>query len=115
MADNIPKGEMSKGAYVLVLVGGIILLLFGLLAILGVRTPATVPSLLSVWGLTGGFVVFICGVVAIICARWVCTIVWSIVLIVVGLVGGGLGGILVILGGIIGLVVAVTNESNTPK
>jgi hypothetical protein len=37
------------------------------------------------------------------------------VLIVVGLVGGGLGGILVILGGIIGLVVAVTNESNTPK
>jgi len=45
-------------------------------------------------------------------ARSVTTLVWAIVLIIVGLIGGGLGGLLVLLGGIIGLVVALPITHN---
>ncbi len=47
-----------------------------------------------------GIVTIICGIIAIIGAKSVTTLVWAIVLIIVGIIGGGLGGLLVILGGL---------------
>ena len=53
----------------------------------------------------------ICGVIAIIGAKSASTLVWAIVLIIVGIIGGGLGGLLVILGGLLGLIVVITKRA----
>jgi hypothetical protein len=51
------------------------------------------------------------GIIAIIGARSAGTLVWAIVLIIVGLIGGGLGGFLVLIGGIIGLITALSKKA----
>ena len=51
------------------------------------------------------------GVIAIVGARSANTLVWVIVLIIVGATGGGLGGLLVLLGGIIGLIAFLSKKS----
>jgi hypothetical protein len=57
------------------------------------------------WGFAyGGIVTLIMGIIAIIGSKSVNTLVWAIVLIIVGLIGGGLGGLLVALGGLMGLI-----------
>jgi hypothetical protein len=50
-----------------------------------------------------GIIEIILGLVAIYGAKRVTDLMWAIVLIVVGILGGGLGGILVLIGGIVGL------------
>jgi hypothetical protein len=61
--------------------------------------------------LYGSIVTLIMGVIAIIGARSASTLVWVIVLIVVGLIGGGIGGLLVFLGGIFGLITALSKKA----
>lgn len=57
------------------------------------------------WGYSyGGIVSLVMGIIAIIGSRSVNTLVWAIILIIVGFIGGGIGGLLVILGGVIGLI-----------
>jgi hypothetical protein len=58
-----------------------------------------------------GIVAIICGVIAIIGARSASTLVWAIVLIIVGIIGGGLGGLLVVLGGLLGIIVVITKKA----
>ena len=48
--------------------------------------------------------------IAIVGSRSASTLVWAIVLIIVGIIGGGLGGLLVILGGLLGLVAALVKN-----
>lgn len=110
MADT----SISQIAYILALIGGILLVLFGLISLIGFSFG---PSFLY-WGwgfasfaLGGGIISIICGVIAIIGARSASTLVWAIVLIIVGIIGGGLGGTLVILGGLLGLIVALTKKA----
>ncbi len=50
-----------------------------------------------------GVITLILGVVAVIGAKRVSELIWAIVLIVVGFLGGGIGGLLVLIGGILGL------------
>jgi hypothetical protein len=50
-----------------------------------------------------GIIEIILGLVAIYGAKRLPDLMWDIILIVVGVLGGGLGGILVLLGGIVGL------------
>jgi hypothetical protein len=49
-------------------------------------------------------VAIIIGIICVIGSRSVGTLVWAIVLIVLGIVSGGIGGVLVILGAILGLI-----------
>ncbi len=64
------------------------------------------------WGFAyGGIVTLICGIIAIVGAKSANTIVWAIVLIIIGAVGGGLGGLLVVLGGILGLIIVITKKT----
>ena len=64
------------------------------------------------WGFTyGSIVTIVMGVIAIIGAKSVNTLVWAIILIIVGAIGGGLGGILVILGGLIGIITVVSKKA----
>lgn len=98
MSEN--SVSISRLAYYLALIGGILMVIFGLLALAG-----SYSGLHTYWGYAGaGIVTLVAGIMAIIGAKSASTLVWAIVLIVVGIVGGGLGGLLVLLGGILGLV-----------
>ena len=94
------KTSVSTVAYYLALIGGILMVLFGLVGLL-----VDFGAFIFHWGFAyGGIVTLIMGIIAIIGSRNVNTLVWAIVLLVVGLIGGGLGGLLVALGGLIGLI-----------
>jgi hypothetical protein len=102
--------SVSRIAYILALIGGILMIIFGLLSLVGSSFDNFGPFLH--WGFAyGSIVTIICGVIAVIGAKSVNTLVWAIVLIVVGAIGGGLGGVLVILGGLLGLVSVVTKKT----
>ncbi len=106
------RTSIGQLAFVLALVGGILLVIFGLLSLLSIALGG--PSFLywSVYSFAySGIVMIICGVIAVIGARSITTLLWAVVLIVVGLIGGGLGGLLVLLGAIIGLIVALTHNT----
>jgi hypothetical protein len=100
----LAKHSIGQFAYYLTLIGGILLVLFNLLALVGhaISLPFSVPLL----GMTFGFAFLplILGIVAIILAKRVTELEWAIVLIIVGFLGGGIGGILVLLGGLLGLI-----------
>lgn len=99
------KGSLGKPAYYLALIGGVILVILGLLSFVGVAFSMFTFSVLGAFGgAFSGIFEIVLGIVAIYGAKRVTDLVWAIVLIVVGLIGGGLGGLLVLLGGILGLV-----------
>ena len=102
--------SLGQVAYVLALVGGILLIIFGLLSLLSIGFGGPSFFYWSVYSFGySGIVMLICGVIAIIGAKSVTTLVWAIVLLIVGFIGGGLGGLLVLLGAIIGLIVVLTH------
>ena len=83
------------------------MVIFGLVGLL-----VDFGSFLFHWGFAyGGIVTLVMGIIAIIGSRSVNTLVWAIVLIIVGLIGGGLGGLLVVLGGIFGLINLLTKKA----
>ena len=102
---------LAKLAYVLALLGGIIMIIIGILSFLGFGFPGPAFG----WGYYtfayGGFVTLICGVIAVIGAKYAATIEWAIILIIVGIIGGTFGGILVLIAGIVGLLIAILNPA----
>ena len=106
MADT----SISRIAYILALIGGILLVIFGLLDLIGFTGLAIFHFSFYAFAYAG-IVAIICGVIAIIGARSASTLVWAIVLIIVGIIGGGLGGLLVVLGGLLGIIVVITKKA----
>ena len=99
------KGSLKQLAYVLALIGGIILVIQGILSFLGMAFIMFVPSIIGhIGGSYWGIIEIILGIIAIIGSKRATDLTWAIVLIVVGVIGGGLGGVLVLIGGIVGLV-----------
>jgi hypothetical protein len=99
------NNRFAYWGYILALIGGILIIVFGLLGLIG----DSLGSAFSPAGyyLTGAFysvVAIIIGVICIIGSKSVGTLVWAIVLLVLGIVSGGIGGVLVILGALLGLV-----------
>jgi hypothetical protein len=93
---------LGRVAYLLVLIGGILLVVFGLVSLIG--TSIANFSLISGFGLGAGIVQIILGIIALIGAKSASRLEWAIILIIVGLIAGGVGGILVLLGGIVSLI-----------
>ena len=104
------RTSLGQVAYVLALIGGILLVIFGLLSLLSIGFGGPTFFYWSLYSFAySGIVMLVCGIIAIIGARSVTTLLWAIVLIIVGIIGGGLGGLLVVLGGLIGLIVALSH------
>lgn len=102
--------SVSRIAYLLALVGGVLMIILGLLSLIASSFENFGPVLH--WGFAyGSIVTIICGVIAIVGSKSATTLVWAVVLIIVGIVGGGLGGLLVVLGGLLGLVVVVSKKT----
>jgi hypothetical protein len=102
--------SLPRIAYILALVGGILMVILGLLSFIGSSFENFGPFLH--WGFVyGSIVTIICGVIAVVGSKSATTLVWAIVLIIVGIIGGGLGGLLVVLGGLLGLIVVVSKKT----
>ena len=98
------KGSLGQLAYVLALIGGIILVIQGILSFVGMAFILFVPSIIGpLGGSYWGIIEIVLGIIAIYGAKRATDITWDIILIVVGVIAGGLGGLLVLLGGIVGL------------
>jgi hypothetical protein len=99
MEDSIvAKTSLGRAAYVLALVGGILMVLLSLLGFLGMAfmMPFEMPGPRLFAGF-GAILTLILGVVAIIGSKRVTELLWAIILIIIGLVGGGgIGGLLVL-------------------
>lgn len=83
--------SLSYAGYVLVLLGGILLVIFGLLGLVGVVLIPFSP-LYYIGVSVHGLVTLIIGVICIIGSRYVGTLVWAIILLVLGIVATGIGG-----------------------
>jgi hypothetical protein len=100
--------SISRLGYTLALIGSILMIVFGILAV----ARDTFRVAFYGWGFfNGGLVELLAGIVAVIGANRVRELTWAIILIIAGLVGGGLGGLLVLIGGILGLVASMTRQS----
>ena len=100
------NASAARLAYILALLGGILLVIFGLLSLIGVSVVYFGPFFYVAFAYYS-IVTIICGIIAIIGSKSVTRLDWAIVLIIVGIIGGGLGGLLVIIGGIIGLILEI--------
>jgi len=96
------KGSLGYFGYILAIVGGILMIIFGLLSLIGYAISIPFPSLVGGFGF-GGIISIILGIVAVVGSKRVTELIWAIVLIIVGFIGGGIGGLLVLLGGVLGL------------
>jgi hypothetical protein len=101
--------KLSYIGYLLALIGGIILILFGILSFFGsflkIFTPIAFLSGTIYAVAEIGF-----GIICIIGSKYVTNLTWAIILIIFGIAGGNIGGTLVILGALIGLVVKFTGD-----
>jgi hypothetical protein len=97
------NSSLGRPAYLLALIGGILMVLLRLLGFLGL---AMVSMISFGWRPFPGFDVLglILGIIAIIIAKRVTEPLWAIVLIVIGAIGGGFAALLVLLGGVLGLI-----------
>jgi hypothetical protein len=98
--------SLAYAGYILALIGGILLVIFGVIAIfsspfVGFFTASILGGLSA---LGSGIVTLVLGIIALAGARFVSTIVWGIVLLIVGLIAGGIGGVLVFIGALLGLI-----------
>lgn len=100
--------SLGRVAYVLALVGGILLVIFSLLGLLGYAFMGMMSFGMGGFFAGSEILSLILGIVAVIFAKRVTDLVWAIILIIIGIIieiiGGGIGGLLVLLGGILGLV-----------
>lgn len=98
------NNSFAYWGYILALIGGLLIIIFGLLGLIG-NSLATAFSLAGHY-ISGTFysvVAIVIGAICIIGSKSVGTLVWAIVLLVLGIVSGGIGGVLVILGALLGL------------
>jgi hypothetical protein len=98
------KSSLGRLAYILALVGGVLMVVFRLLGFLGFTVDMFsfgMPRLFPGYEILG----LILGIVAIIISKRATQPMWAIVLIVIGIIAlQGIGALLVLIGGILGLV-----------
>ncbi len=108
-----PLSTLSYVGYVLALIGGIIIILFGLFDLLGVasRVLHDIALLSFLSGTVSALVQVVIGVVCIIGSKFISNLVWAIILLILGIIAGTLGGSLVAIGAILGLVATLLKSA----
>ena len=94
------KIEVKELSRILVLIGGILLILFGLFTVLGGSFESRYLGI-SISGSIFGIAI---GIVALYGHTRIGEVVWAVILLVLGYFAGGLGGLLVLLGSLIALI-----------
>ncbi|MEM3004264.1 MAG: hypothetical protein QXK96_03095 [Candidatus Bathyarchaeia archaeon] len=104
--DN--KSSILKAARLSVTVGAIVMIVLGLLSILGRALSLPFYPAADISAMAYVLVSLIGGVAALILSPKTGILQWTLVLIVIGIVGGGLGGLLVLIGGVAALIAKLT-------
>lgn len=102
------KPTLIKAAKIIVIVGAILMISLSIMSIVGriLALPFYAPI-----GLTSGVYIFASlfgGILALILSRKVGGMIWTLIIIGIGIFGGGLGGLLVFIGGIIAIIARVS-------
>jgi hypothetical protein len=100
------KRSLQTLARLLFLLGGLVLIL-GVVLQVGVGLSGLLnfaPRIPSLGSLIGILLALITGVVALAGIGQISNPAWSVILLILGFLAGGLGGIIIILGAIIGLI-----------
>jgi hypothetical protein len=93
---------LAFAGYILALVGGILLIIFGLLGLLNIVLVPFSP--LYYLGVAAhGLLTLIMGIIGAIGSRYVSRLEWGIILLILGVIAGGVGGTLILLGALLGL------------
>jgi hypothetical protein len=96
--------SLASVGYILALVGGVILALFGFVSWIGNTILLPFTALATLGSAAHGFITLVIGIIAMIGSKYVSRLDWGIVLLILGIVAGGLGGTLVFLGALLGLI-----------
>jgi len=98
------KNSLGRVAYLLALIGGILMVVLRLLGLAGFAMGMMsfgMPRLFPGYEILG----IILGIVAIIIAKRATQPIWAVVLILIGIIDlQGIGALLVLLGGVLGLI-----------
>jgi hypothetical protein len=98
--------QLSNLARILVLIGGIVLIIIGIIGIIASPIIGFVEGLSQGLGRLGeGILQIVIGFIALLGHRQLKSLVWTIIILVAGIIAGGLGGVLLILGALIALVI----------
>lgn len=97
---QVAKIEVKQLSKILVLIGGILLILFGLFTVLGGSFEARYIGI----SLSGSIFGIVVGLIALFGNTRIGEPVWAVILAVLGYFAGGLGGLLVLLGSLIALI-----------
>lgn len=91
---------MAHVGFVLVAVGAVVMIVLSVLSFIGyaVALPFRSP-LPALYG--NALLALVLGIVAFVGSKHVGRLLWAIVLVVIGYVGGGIGGLLILIGGIL--------------
>jgi hypothetical protein len=93
---------LAYAGYILALIGGIIVIISGAISLLG--SAFLIFSPLAFLSRTAfSIIVIVMGIIAAVGSKYVGTISWAIVLLIIGVLAGGIGGTLVVLGALLGL------------
>lgn len=106
---NMPRKKtptLTYVGYILALMGGIIIILFGLFDLLdvGVRIFRDISLFSFLSGTARALFLIVVGIVCAIGSKFVSNLVRAIVVLVLGIVAGTIGGTLVAIGAILGIV-----------
>ena len=102
----MPEEQLTTLAKALVLAGGVILVVAGMIEFVGGNvSPYTNSPLSGLERAQEGVLAIVAGVLALSGYRQLHMIGWSVLVIVLGIVAGGLGGILILVSGLVSLVV----------
>lgn len=108
---NHGMSSLARIGYVLVLIGAILLVVFGILNLIGAPFLLYSP-VYALGALAQGVLEIILGIICLAGARYVAHLGWGILLLIIGIIAGGLAGdiagVLIILGAIIGLIARFT-------
>jgi hypothetical protein len=97
---------LSNLARILVLIGGIVLIIFGIIGVIAAPIIGFIEGLSQGLGRFGeGILQIIIGFIALLGHRQLKSLAWTIIILVAGIIAGGLGGVLLILGSVIALVI----------
>jgi hypothetical protein len=93
---------LIRVGYLLALIGGVIIIVFGLLGLLGVAFRIFSP-LAFLSSAVFAVIEIVIGVVCVIGSKFVSRLDWAIILLILGIIAGSLGGTLVVLGALLGI------------
>ncbi|HZY94108.1 MAG TPA: hypothetical protein VFE98_04505 [Candidatus Bathyarchaeia archaeon] len=98
--------QLSNLARILVLLGGIVPIIVGIIGVIASPIIGFVEGFSQGLGRFGeGILQIIIGFIALLGHRQLKSLAWTIVILVLGIIAGGLGGVLLIIGALIALVI----------